>query len=107
MAGPQSYADGGPPPMVRGPPPYRRPPQMGHTQNLGLADSTLGVKNAAKNFGEYFRKLNDLPPLDDAIYEEFADDNLKAYCIALVCNEYIAGTKFILVFFEWNQCWFW
>ena len=41
MAGPQSYADGGPPPMVRGPPPYRRPPQMGNTENIGLADATL------------------------------------------------------------------
>jgi hypothetical protein len=59
-----------------------RPPQMGHTQNMGLADSTVNVKNAAKNFGEYFRKLNDLPPLDDAIYEEFADENLKAYFLA-------------------------
>ena len=79
MAGP----DDGPPPMVRGPPPYRRPPQMGNTENIGLADATLGVKKAAKNFGEYFRRLNDLVPLDNAVYEEFADDNLKAYCIAL------------------------
>ena len=79
MAGP----DDGPPPMVRGQHPYRRPPQMGNTENIGLADATLGVKKAAKNFGEYFRRLNDLVPLDNAVYEEFADDNLKAYCIAL------------------------
>jgi hypothetical protein len=60
-----------------------RPPQFRQTQNMGLAESTIGVKNAAKNFGEYFRKLNDLHPLDDAIYEEFADENLKAYFFAL------------------------